>query len=53
MCSSGITWRARHTHRYDFDCAPLYSLRAFVRDEGVDLVFAFHHAILTAGVLRT
>ena len=37
---------ARHAHRYDFDCAPLYSLRAFVRDEGVDLVFAFHHAIL-------
>ena len=37
---------ARHTHRYDFDCAPLYRLRAFVRDEGVDLVFAFHHAIL-------
>ncbi len=37
---------ARHTHRYDLDCAPLYSLRAFVRDDGVDLVFAFHHAIL-------
>lgn len=37
---------ARHTHRYDFDRAPLYSLRAFVREEGVDLVFAFHHAIL-------
>ena len=27
-------------------CGPLYSLRAFVRDDGVDLVFAFHHAIL-------
>ena len=37
---------ARHAHRYDLDCAPLYSLRAFVRVEGVDLVFAFHHAIL-------
>ena len=37
---------ARHTQRYDLDRAPLYSLRAFVRDEGVDLVFAFHHAIL-------
>ena len=37
---------ARHAHHYDFECAPLYSLRAFVRDEGVDLVFAFHHAIL-------
>ena len=37
---------ARHTQRYDFGCAPLYSLRVFVRDGGVDLVFAFHHAIL-------
>ena len=37
---------ARHAHRYELDYAPLYSLRAFVRDEGVDLVFAFHHAIL-------
>ncbi len=37
---------ARHTQRYDFGCAPLYSLRAFVGDERVDLVFAFHHAIL-------
>ena len=26
--------------------ASLYSLRAFVRGGGVDLVFAFHHAIL-------
>jgi amino acid adenylation domain-containing protein len=37
---------ARHRQRYDFNCAPLYSLRAFVSDECVDLVFAFHHAIL-------
>ncbi|WP_238390551.1 MULTISPECIES: non-ribosomal peptide synthetase [unclassified Mycolicibacterium] len=37
---------AMHTYPYDVDRAPLYSLRAFVRDEGVDLVFAFHHAIL-------
>jgi amino acid adenylation domain-containing protein len=37
---------ARHEHHYDFSCAPLYSMRAFVRDEAVDLVFAFHHAIL-------
>jgi len=36
----------RHMQRYDFNCAPLYSLRAFVRNEGIDLVFAFHHAIL-------
>jgi amino acid adenylation domain-containing protein len=36
----------RHAHRYEFDRAPLYSLRAFVRHEGVDLVFAFHHALL-------
>jgi amino acid adenylation domain-containing protein len=37
---------ARHSHSYDFHRAPLYSLGAFVRDEGVDLIFAFHHAIL-------
>lgn len=37
---------ASRSHRYDIACAPLYSLRAFVRDDGVDLVFAFHHAIL-------
>jgi amino acid adenylation domain-containing protein len=50
---------ARHRQRYDFSCGvtePLYSLRAFVRDEGVDLVFAFHHAILdgwsVANVIR-
>jgi amino acid adenylation domain-containing protein len=47
---------ARHAHRYEFDRAPLYSLRAFVRDEGVDLVFAFHHALLdgwsVASILR-
>lgn len=37
---------ARHSCRYNLDRAPLYSLRAFVRDEGIDLVLAFHHAIL-------
>jgi amino acid adenylation domain-containing protein len=37
---------ARHAHRYDLDRAPLYSLRAFVRDGDVELVFAFHHALL-------
>ena len=36
----------RHTQRYDFDCAPLYSMRAFVRDKCVDLVFVFHYVIL-------
>lgn len=37
---------AQHMRHYDPESAPLYSLRAFVRDEAVDLVFAFHHAIL-------
>jgi amino acid adenylation domain-containing protein len=40
---------ARHRRPYDFSGGPteqLYSLRAFVRNAGVDLVFAFHHAIL-------
>jgi amino acid adenylation domain-containing protein len=35
-----------HRLKYDFSGGPLYSLRAFVRVDGVDLVFAFHHAIL-------
>jgi amino acid adenylation domain-containing protein len=37
---------ALHRQNYDFCGGPLYSLRAFVRVDGVDLVFAFHHAIL-------
>ncbi len=37
---------ALHRRNYDFNGGPLYSLRVFVRDDGVDLVFAFHHAIL-------
>ena len=37
---------SRQTHRYNFSRATLYSLRAFVRGEAVELVFAFHHAIL-------
>ena len=37
---------ALQRRNYDFSRGPLYSLRAFVRDDGVDLVFAFHHAIL-------
>ena len=45
-----------HRKNYDFSGGPLYSLRAFVRDGGVDLVFAFHHAILdgwsVANVIR-
>jgi len=31
---------------YDFRSGPLYSLRVFVRVDGADLVFAFHHALL-------
>ena len=46
MCSSGTTWRPGTRTATTSSRAPLYSLRAFVRDEGVDLVFAFHHAIL-------
>jgi aryl carrier-like protein len=37
---------AGHRQTYDFGSRPLYSLRAFVRDDGADLVFAFHHALL-------
>lgn len=37
---------ARHRQTYDFSSGPLYSLRAFVRDDCTELVFAFHHALL-------
>lgn len=37
---------ALHRQKYDLSGGPLYRLRAFVRDDRVDLVFAFHHAIL-------
>ena len=37
---------ALHRQSYDFCGGPLYSLRAFVFGSSVDLVFAFHHAIL-------
>ncbi len=37
---------ALHRQSYDFCGGPLYSLRAFVFGGSVDLVFAFHHAIL-------
>jgi amino acid adenylation domain-containing protein len=36
----------QHAYPYDFSSAPLYNMRAFVRNGAVDLVFAFHHAIL-------
>jgi amino acid adenylation domain-containing protein len=37
---------ARHRQTYNYSSRPPYSLRAFVRDDGTDLVFAFHHALL-------
>ena len=40
---------ARHVQPYDVTrgpTVPLYSVRAFVRAGAVDLVFAFHHALL-------
>ncbi|MFF7023207.1 amino acid adenylation domain-containing protein [Streptomyces klenkii] len=39
----------RRYHRYDFEQAPLYLFRAHVRDEAVELVFSFHHALLDGG----
>ncbi|AGB25697.1 amino acid adenylation enzyme/thioester reductase family protein [Mycobacterium sp. JS623] len=37
---------AGHRKTYDISSGPLYSLRAFVREDGIDLAFAFHHALL-------
>ncbi|QEU90696.1 amino acid adenylation domain-containing protein [Streptomyces kanamyceticus] len=39
----------RRYHRYRFEHAPLYLFRAHVRDDGVDLVLGFHHALLDGG----
>ncbi|MFF4408907.1 amino acid adenylation domain-containing protein [Streptomyces sp. NPDC001404] len=35
--------------RYEFEQAPLYLFQAHVRDDAVELVFSFHHAILDGG----
>ncbi|MER6388367.1 amino acid adenylation domain-containing protein [Streptomyces sp. NPDC001523] len=43
----------RRYHRYDFESAPLYHLRAHVRDETLELVLSFHHAILDGGSVAT
>ncbi|MFE0173444.1 amino acid adenylation domain-containing protein [Streptomyces sp. NPDC059002] len=39
----------RRYHRYRFERAPLYLFRAHVRDDAVDLVLSFHHALLDGG----
>ncbi|GAA2254002.1 non-ribosomal peptide synthetase [Streptomyces ruber] len=39
----------RRFHRYDFERAPLYLFRAHVREDAVDLVLSFHHALLDGG----
>nr|WP_141976046.1 non-ribosomal peptide synthetase [Saccharothrix saharensis] len=36
----------RRFHRYEPDRAPLHLFTAFVRDDALDLVLSFHHAIL-------
>ncbi|MDT0330171.1 non-ribosomal peptide synthetase [Nocardiopsis lambiniae] len=41
--------RERRLHDYVFDRAPLYLFHAFVRDDTVELVFSFHHALLDGG----
>ncbi|WP_257002069.1 non-ribosomal peptide synthetase [Streptomyces sp. WZ.A104] len=39
----------RRFHRYVFERAPLHLFRAHVRDDAVDLVLSFHHALLDGG----
>ncbi|MFI9009058.1 amino acid adenylation domain-containing protein [Actinosynnema sp. NPDC053489] len=36
----------RRFHRYELDRAPLHLFTAFVREDALDLVLSFHHAIL-------
>ncbi|GGW70849.1 amino acid adenylation domain-containing protein [Streptomyces caelestis] len=43
----------RRHHRYVFERAPLYFLRAHVLEESVELVLSFHHAILDGGSVAT
>ncbi|MEU4776032.1 amino acid adenylation domain-containing protein [Micromonospora sp. NPDC023644] len=43
----------RCRHRYEFDRAPLYLIRAYVRQSAVDLVFSFHHVILDGWSVAT
>lgn len=43
----------RRFHRYDFERAPLHHLRAHVREETLELVLSFHHAILDGGSVAT
>ncbi|WP_439380731.1 amino acid adenylation domain-containing protein [Amycolatopsis lexingtonensis] len=44
--------RRRH-HDYDFGSPPLYLFRAHIREDGVDLVLSFHHALLDGGSVAT
>ncbi|MFJ6436817.1 amino acid adenylation domain-containing protein [Streptomyces sp. NPDC091416] len=39
----------RRFHPYVFERPPLYLFRAHVRDDAVDLVLSFHHALLDGG----
>ncbi|WP_285730611.1 non-ribosomal peptide synthetase [Nocardiopsis sp. ATB16-24] len=39
----------RRLHDYAFDQPPLYLFHVFVRDETVELVLSFHHALLDGG----
>ncbi len=41
--------RERRLHDYTFDQPPLYLFHAFVRDDTVELVLSFHHALLDGG----
>ncbi|NBH02943.1 non-ribosomal peptide synthetase, partial [Amycolatopsis sp. SID8362] len=43
----------RRRHDYAFGTPPLYLFRAHVRDDGLDLVLSFHHALLDGGSVAT
>ncbi|MFJ8159311.1 amino acid adenylation domain-containing protein [Streptomyces sp. NPDC096136] len=43
----------RRHHRYVFERAPLYHLRAHVRPDTLELVLSFHHALLDGGSVAT
>lgn len=43
----------RRTHQYDWIEAPLFEIGTFVVDQGIELVFSFHHSILDGWSVAT
>ncbi|MFF2194575.1 amino acid adenylation domain-containing protein [Streptomyces sp. NPDC058157] len=53
LAEIGAHIEERRHHRYVFEQAPLYHLRAHVRPDTLEMVLSFHHAILDGGSVAT